>query len=452
MTGDIFIDYSEYCDNLRNRVMQLHLKFERIKGIAKADFKEGIISEEEYLKISNMRFGESIEGVSDKYKFTLKEIEFINKYADLSLNGNATSSLIRDEFNRKEKTLSLIKDSIIKFDFFANLPFEEQKYFFRRIVEDDLTQKINDYNSEIEKIRKIMGNKYQDSYMYKEFVQNFKKNSSSNVSLGDIDKADANELNSLISRYYGIDYKYYIWFKFMSYKEEYEKGFIYEEHIDVLTGIERYVQDVKFLNHEAVDLNKKLKDLVDGMNQFILAFSTFTFDYVDNNVSKKNGFFNRFTKVEFSNKETLFELFKELSKLPGANLFIESIKTKVMELFDVFNCYFIRYYGNAIDYVDINSFKQRFFKEVIGFYSNKINIISDLLNGQLSRINTVDGVLNNEVDKALSQSLLLKEIYDNYDFSRNYKLDKFSKEESVNIYESMKAYLVKEKENSLKKV
>ena len=30
------------------------------------------------------------------------------------------------------------------------------KDFFRRIVEDDLTQKINDYNSEIEKIRKIM--------------------------------------------------------------------------------------------------------------------------------------------------------------------------------------------------------------------------------------------------------------------------------------------------------
>ena len=49
-----------------------------------------------------------------------EKIEFINKYADLSLNGNATSSLIRDEFNRKEKTLSLIKDSIIKFDFFAN--------------------------------------------------------------------------------------------------------------------------------------------------------------------------------------------------------------------------------------------------------------------------------------------------------------------------------------------
>ena len=55
-----------------------------------------------------------------------------------------------------------------------------------------------------------MGNKYQDSYMYKEFVQNFKKNSSSNVSLGDIDKADSNELNILISKYYGIDYKYYI--------------------------------------------------------------------------------------------------------------------------------------------------------------------------------------------------------------------------------------------------
>ena len=29
-----------------------------------------------------------------------------------------------------------------------------------------------------------------------------------------------------------------------------------------MTGIERYVQDVQFLNHEAVDLNKKLKDEV----------------------------------------------------------------------------------------------------------------------------------------------------------------------------------------------
>lgn len=452
MTGDIFIDYVDYCDSLRNTIMQLHLKFEKIMGVARYDYSSGVISEEEYLKITNMRFGEDRNDISDKYRFTAKEIEIINKYADLSISGTATNSLIRSEFKQKEQTLFLIKDSIMKFDFFENMPFEEKKYFFRRIVEDDLTQKINEYNAEIEKIKRIMGNKYQDSYLYKELVARFKENSSDNISLGDIDKADSNELNSLISKFYNIDYLYYEWFKFMSYREEYEKGFIYEEHIDVLKGVDRYAQDVKFLNHEAVELNKRLKDLVDGMNQFSLSFCTFNFDYVDNNASKKSGFFNRFNKVEFSNKEILFKLFEELSKLPGAKLFIDSIKTKEMELFDVFNCYFIRHYGNAIDFVEVNSFKQRFFKEVINFYSSKINVMNGLLSGQLSRINTVNGILNNGVDRALSQSLLLKEIYDNYDFSRNYKLDKFSKEESVNIYESMKAYLVKEKENSLKKV
>ena len=255
---------------------------------------------------------------------------------------------------------------------------------------------------------------------------------------------------SVIDEFFGTNVFYYNWYRKCEIDQEYENGFIYDEHFKASNDLHDNV-----LVYEG--LIRELQNLSDEKDALINKIITFSSRIVDSDfsefikkpfVEKINIFFRK------NNKKLLYNLFSELSMIEGVLGFYRYLagSQAIIKIENCFKKYFESEYGSDETYVDVTEFIRNFVADVIDFYNDRIKQLDDEIVEKQREINIKSESIKQMTSFVKKGAKLQKDIFELNNDGKTYKIAGLTDEESLRVYLDMKEYLVTHANEILEKV
>ncbi len=442
-SSNFFLEYNEYLNELKNTIMQLHLKFRNCKSALEMDHNNGVITDEEYAVYKDLSITDYFKGANPKYTLTLEEVDFLNQYADFDLHGDLYLTLVKKEYFQKQDLLRIIFESIRKFNYFDMVSFDERKHAFANIVRKENENDVKEFQRRAQQIKDLYGRAFANTAEYKEFIRDLEERKKTNVTMDEIRFANPEQLNHLICRFYGIDYSYYRWYKDMALKDEFDRGTVFYDQALIARNVVGDTDTLVELSSAIRELNKNLESYTNQLSMFLVTFGDFKYVPEEAQEEKKSGFFGKKRKVSLNNREELFKIFSLLVGIGSVSMYADTLKDNEKDTLEMmFKAYMDKVYGKEVDYVDLDSFRQNFMKEVVTFYKTKIQEVGILINKKSKQVSGLGIGISDGVKKMKEQATVAGEIRDRFSLIGTIPaLEGFSVLDSRKIYDSMREYL-----------
>lgn len=442
MGTNIFLEYSNFIRDLKEKIFFLQRKFNVCRDILNYDYSNCEIYEDEYQTLRKLKITEYRENIDKRYELSKEEVDFLKKNAQILDDGSIGDSLINDKFLKKSMLLESIFYSIkvhYFFIFFDDYTRKEKleafivKHFdgILSSLENDLL--IGDGKSNLDKKRKIS--------MIKEKKMQYLER----IYLGNED-----DFISVIDEFFGTNVFYYNWYRKCEIDQEYENGFIYDEHFKASNDLHDNVLVYEGLIRE----HQNLSDEKDALINKIITFSSRIVDSDFSEFIKKtfvekiNIFFRK------NNKKLLYNLFSELSMIEGVLGFYRYLagSQTIIKIENCFKKYFESEYGSDETYVDVTEFIRNFVADVIDFYNDRIKQLDDEIVEKQREINIKSESIKQMTSFVKKGAKLQKDIFELNNDGKTYKIEGLTDEESLRVYLDMKEYLVTHANEILEKV
>lgn len=431
---DTLSEYKKFCDDCCNRIFQIRQEYERKRKFLQIDFDNGLISEEEYQRFMAVSIGEFVDS---KYTLSQEDVTFIRSYAHLNRRGELMATLLKPEYLDQLHLLETIYHSVQIYTQYGKLPLEDRKNQFREAVMHSYKNTVAALSSKLNVLKRTYGTRYKDTTQYQEYSKSFsdlKKETEAKSRV--ISTCTEEELQTYMGQFFGIDYRYYEWFKKMSLKEEFETGFIFEEHVRVAQNAVSGVEEMKSLHQNREALEKELLETMQAFSSFSEGMLKFD---MEDYTSKGKIPFLKF----FGAKKDLFAVFSSLSEIPGVLSYIctfEPEKDGVVPLNACYANYVQLTYSGSVEQIDAEAFIKRFMSNVLHYYQTKINELKKSITEAQSAIDKQTQALSTVVERNAHQAELQRSIVTQLEDFKHLHLDDLglTEEGIARIYSDLK--------------
>lgn len=419
MRESIFIEYENYINKLKSDIISLQSRFNVCRSILNYDYSNSEIYEDEYKRIIRMGIAQYSSDIDSRYELAKDQVQFLRDFAEIDSNGMIASSIVKDEYVKKRELLKKVFESIKVHNYFSSLDEETRKEELVRLVEDYF-----------DKCEKISGAD----------IKNL--NERKNLLIKRVYRAEGDYLTYLIDLFFGTDIYYYKWYYSQELLSELDSGFVYDEHQN----------NCNDLNDNVVIYEDAIRDqssLIEQKNLLTRNLSGFSRSIVDLDFSEftKKGLFNGISLLLFrkrDNKDVLFSLFGEFSRIDGSLLFYRKLSepNSIIKIASCFEKYFAETYGHDINYVDVETFIRNIIGDIIECYQNEIAKIDELLLQKQTDISRKSENLLQKSLKVKREAKTQRDIFMLQMSGEQYKIHGLSLEEERRVFEDMREYLV----------
>lgn len=453
-SSNYFEEYTEFIQGLENSIMEIQFRYNECLNWVQKDFESGLLSEEDYKKLITARMDTYIPGYSDKYTLSMEDTKFISEVADVDNEGKVLSTFLKSKYLRKEQLLKDIFQAVRIFAYYDTFDFETRKSVFQDIVVKFYQGKLNEALAKKNSLENVYGDKVNNSSKYKETCENIKTINYNLQLFNSISNCTPEQLTRLIGEFYKIKYMFYEWYKKMSYKEEYENGFVYGEHLASIGDLGQEYNNSLIIQNNIAGIYKDITVLNRLLIAFLEKIGNIDINQFEEVQQSKRRFFK---KVELNNKDKLFLLFKEIYRITGASLYIEQFDTEYQEnkakkeeeqnkelelnLQRCFDTYFSGAYEDA-KYVEPDVFLGQFKRDLCSFYKKSISNFEkelEVQNRQLERCNVSQ---ERNLGKSMRQANMISEIHNGYNGRESVTLAGFNLDELSRMYDSLKMFII----------
>lgn len=443
---NFFNNYEDYLNDLQDKLFRIQIRYNECQSWAFMDYEKGLLSADDYKKINNCRMDTFIEGVNSKYVLSREEVDFVVKYGEVDTNGILLKTILKSELLDRLALLKEIFRSVVIFSYFESFDGITKRMKFKEDVVSTFGKQREDSLTFIERMKKVRGANYQNSPHYKREAEKLENANKALKFAEQIITFDDEYLTRLLSSYYGIKYRYYDWYRKMSLKEENDNGFVYQEHLGLMQGINGNIsclaQKRNLLEEEQNGIKKYSSDLINFLERIA------ELDLTKYEIPKeKKSFFKR--SVEVDTREILFEVFKDLILFPETFNYIVnclSVEDKPEDnAYDakvVFDKFCTETYGEDSEAISIVSFVNDFRRAVTAYYKKVIVQYEKAIENSKKGVIDYSKTLDISFGKALAQSQVISDIHLGYTGKESVLLSGFTFEELESMYFSLKRYII----------
>lgn len=434
MTKLFFEENQDNLNQIRSTLLEYHLEFEQLKLQADTDFKNGLISKDEYDEVRTYRLDEyhtTKTGRKSPYSLTKNQVALLREYGNFNEQGSLMLDSIREEYKAKQETLTNIFESIRTLTYFNSLSEEELIATISAVVESH-------YNDEISKLSAALtsgatsltidGENIDSTYLPTR-IRNLELHKIE--ALGRIRTSSYENLIAFIVKFYKIDYAYYEWFKVKSLQKAATNQELYDEHEKHLITIKN---DQELLQNERENHQSLIASLTEAENSYS------AFRAIGEGIELPNPSLRRriATKIGIKPKSNLDELrtiFEQYTNLPELNQYITSLDS--YSITDPFTIYMSSKY-NMMDYVPAKEFKSSLIANIDAFYQKRLTSLRDTLATSDKLIDSYISSISSDILAAEAESRYIAEISRSIHVEPT--LQGLSSEEQERIFRDMNIY------------
>lgn len=443
ISNNYFEEYTEFINELQNRIMKIQLKYNECQSLISSDFSKGFIAKEVADKMLAVKINQFAPSMDRMYRLSKADVDFINQYAALDSCGNVLATILKPEYLAKAEQLELILKSVQTAHYYESLEPSGKRIKIKMELTNAFNKRVSLLKAKASNMLRARGETAKNSESYQQIIAEIEKCTSAIESFDQVMDYDDATVRQLIESFYKIDYAYFDWYQNMELKNLKETNELYTEHSSTMARVNDYGKDLLDNQSKTREASKTLIDL----NNKLMAFleSIMNIDLSTFEEERKGFSFFRKSKSQGNNKEVLTDLFVNLSALPGViDYFQETYANdgESIELTECFNKYFNQIYGEETTYVDLTKFLLAFQKSVVTFYKAKIESIQKELESQIKISGGINVALVNGIEKGYSQALLHEKAFNASTIDQSsLLLEGFDEEELQKIYYSLKSII-----------
>ena len=443
ISNNYFEEYTEFINELQNRIMKIQLKYNECQSLISSDFSKGFIAKEVADKMLAVKINQFAPSMDRMYRLSKADVDFINQYAALDSCGNVLATILKPEYLAKAEQLELILKSVQTAHYYESLEPSGKRIKIKMELTNAFNKRVSLLKAKASNMLRVRGEAAKNSESYQQILAEIEKCTSAIESFDQVMDYDDATVRQLIESFYKIDYAYFDWYQNMELKSLKETNELYTEHSSTMARVNDYGKDLLDNQSKTREASKTLIDLNNKLMSFlesIMSIDLSTFE------EETKGFsFFRKSKSKGNNKEVLTDLFVNLSALPGViDYFQETYANdgESIELTECFNKYFNKIYGEETTYVDLTKFLLAFQKSVVTFYKAKIEKLQKELESQIKISGGINVALVNGIEKGYSQALLHEKAFNAATIDQSsLLLEGFDEEELQKIYYSLKSII-----------
>lgn len=444
MASSFFKEYDDYINELKYRLMKIQLRYNECMNNASVAVREERLSFEEAAVIQNQRMDTYYPHIDSIYRLSKDEVDFVREYADVDRNGQLLATFLKSEYLDKRDKLSSMLNSVRTFGYLDSKSSEEARLIVKSDITEYFTTKIDEINSKLDGLESRYGKKAKSSVNYLKLCKEKEELEASLGKFASLEMVSDEVFERIVCQFYKVDKTYYDWYLKMQVKQEYEDGLVYEEHCDLMNGINDRSNSILSSSAQVTMLYKEL-ELANGYLFGILnSFADFDINAAVNSVVEKPKK-RLFKKEVLNNKDVLFNAFIQLMGINGLKNYI--VKTYgngeiSVNLNKVFETYFNNKYGEDAFYVEPITFLNDLRKDVVFYYKIIIEDIMSKINEFNVKISSSTNILCGNIRTCVSQANLQREIRKQYPARSDELMIKgFSFEELERLYTDLKEYI-----------
>lgn len=419
MGESIFVEYENFINKLKSDIISLQSRFNICRSILNYDYSNSEIYEDEYKRIIKMGIAQYSRNIDSRYELSKEQVQFLRDFAEIDNNGMITSPIVKAEYVKKVELLKKVFNSIRVHNCFNSL--EDGN------IKEELVRLITEYFDKCKKMVDVDPNNLKER---------------KNILIKRIYRAEGDYLTYLIDLFFGTDVYYYKWYYSRELLNELDSGFVYDEHQSNCNDLNDNVRIYE-------DVVREQSSLIEQKNLLMKKLGNFTKSVADLDFSEftKKGLFNRIFLLLFKergNKDDLFSLFAEFSRIDGSLLFYRKLSepNSIIKVASCFEKYFDETYGNDVNYVDVETFIRNIIGDIIECYQSKIAEVDELVLQKQTEINQNGELLLQNSLKVKREAKIQRDIFMLQISGEHYKIDGLSSEEEKRVFEDMREYLV----------
>lgn len=315
MTKTYFAEYTDYINDLQNRLMRIQLKFNELLNNVRRDIDRGIISLEEGSRYLNARMDEYLDGVNPDYALPKEDTEFVREFGDLDENGQLLSSMLKREYLDKSQKLKDIFEAVRIYGYLDSLSDKDARLTVKFALNEYYSKEYKKVDDKINYYLGIYGEKEKHTVRYQTLNADRTKLKRALDAFAHLEDAPDDVFDRIVSQFYKVKKMYYEWFLKMQIKQEYEDGTIYTEHCDLMENISETGNTVLSASDEVMNLNRSLEATNKEFFDTLSSLATFDIEAATQDIVKPKK--KLFKKEEPNNKELLFNIFVSLVTIVG---------------------------------------------------------------------------------------------------------------------------------------
>ncbi len=441
ISNNYFEEYTEFINDLQNRIMKIQLKYNECQSLISSDFSKGFIAKEVAEKMLAVKINQFAPSMDRMYRLSKADVDFINQYAALDSCGNVLATILKPEYLAKAEQLELILKSVQTAHYYESLEPSSKRIKIKMKLTNAFNKRVSLLKAKASNMLRVRGEAAKESESYQQIIAEIEKCTSAIESFDQVMDYDDATVRELLESFYKIDYAYFDWYQNMELKSLKETNELYTEHSSTMARVNDYGKDLLDNQSKTREASKTLIDLNNKLMSFLDAIMNIDLSSFEEEQPKGFAFFRK-SKSQENNKEVLSDLFLNLSALPGViDYFQETYANdgESIELTECFNKYFNQIYGEETTYADLTKFLLAFQKSVVTFYKAKIEKIQKELESQIKISGGINVALVSGIEKGYSQALLHEKAFNAATIDQSsLLLEGFDEEELQKIYHSLK--------------
>lgn len=442
MAKTYFVEYTQYINNLQNRLMRIQFRFNNILENIRRDMAAGLLSSEEGNRLLNVRMDQYVLNVDEKYSLSKSDAEFVKVYAELDDNGQLLSTILKREYLDKAQYLRDIFEAVRIFGYLDSIGDKNARITVKDALSDYYSERLRDIENKLERLA-VYGESEKHTVRYKNLSNERDSLLKALKAFEQLESAPTDVFERIVSQFYKVKKSYYDWFLQMQIKQEYEDAAVYGEHCSLMEKSSDTSDTILTASDSLVKLNKELEDTNSNLFSLLTGLSSFDFSTLVNDQTKSKKRF--FKKEEDNNKELLFNIFLSLLNIKGLKEYVEVVYgngDSCVNLNSAFNIYFKSKYGEETLFVEPNKFINDIRDEIVLYFKDKLAEITHKINEINVKINSNTTLLCGNIRLGVSQANLLRDIREQYPAKRDQLMIRgFTFEELDRIYTDLKEYI-----------
>lgn len=443
MANNYFIEYARFINDIQNKLLRIQLRFNECLETIKSAVKEGVLSSGEGDKLLAQRMDTYYGDVPKRYRLSITDVEFIQKYADIDRNGQVLASFLKRDYLDKKDKLSAILESVKVYGYLDSLSKEDARLHVKVAMHDYYSAQLGSIEFKMSNYLQMYGENGKHTKRYAEMLEYKNKIQKALNAVAGLDNVSDEMFDKVVSQFYDVQRKYYDWFLKMEIKSEYEKGTIYQEHCDTMSAIDSTSDVVLSASDDLVKLNKELESNNSALFNALINISTFDISRIITLHEKPKK--RLFKKEEDNNRDVLLDIFISLMSINGINVYATERfgnGESSVNLNSSFDSYFNNRYGIDTMYLDPNVFVNDLRSDIVLYFKEKIENILNKINQQTVKINSNTTLMCGNIKVGMNQAGLQRDIREQYPAKKDELIiTGFTFEELERIYTDLKEFV-----------
>lgn len=447
ITNNYFEEYTNFINELQNRIMKIQLKYNECQSLISSDFAKGFIAKEVAEKMLAVRINQYVPSMDRKYRLSKEEIDFVNEYAALDSSGNILATILKPEYLEKAERLEHILHSVKTIHFYENMDPVSKRVRIKADLITAFSRRISMLKGKLSNIQRIYGENAEKRSNYQQIQAEIDKCTEGMESFDQIMDYDDEKVRQIIESFYKADYSYFNWYSIMELKSLKESPELYSEHTQTMNRALSFSKDLTDNKSKIKELTEMITRINNTLFSFLSSITELDIEEFEEEQLKGIGFFKK-GKLQKDNKSILNNLFLKLVSMPGIMDYLQETLYQpedTIELNDCFNKYLSSIYGEEITFVDLNKFLLKFQQNIISFYKEKIEQTQKELSENVKVNGGIVIALSKSVENGYNQAELHEKAFNVSTIDqKDLLIEGFTEEEGYKIYQSLKEILSKD--------